>query len=137
MQGTVQFGAMSAAVGRDAQRVLDPLAALLRARPALRVRVEGHTCNAPSWGMTNQQLSLERSNAVVGALQAAGVASRLATVGCGEKLPRSTSDRASNRRVEFHIQQSETVSELRDLLRKEPARLLREPTLPSLAHQHV
>ena len=55
---------MSADLAPASRRVLDPLGRLLASHAVLRVRVEGHTCDAPMWGMTVEELSRRRATAV-------------------------------------------------------------------------
>ncbi|CAE8651460.1 unnamed protein product [Polarella glacialis] len=120
IKGTVQFGPCSDRLAGASEPLLQGVAALLLARPCLRVRVEGHTDNSPFFG-GNLELAEGRAQSVVAALGRAGVAEeRLVPVGFGEKLPRvsnATSEgKAKNRRVEFHILHRETVRGLQQLL---------------------
>jgi len=122
VRGTVCFGAGSSSVTRDSNRVLDQIVSVLLARPTMRVRVEGHTCNCPMWGMTNEELSSDRAAAVVDYLRKAGAGTTQAIdVGFGDKLPLASNNtragKDSNRRVEFHILQTDTILSLQQLLR--------------------
>eukprot|EP00929_Paragymnodinium_shiwhaense_P027205 TRINITY_DN16013_c0_g1_i1.p1 TRINITY_DN16013_c0_g1~~TRINITY_DN16013_c0_g1_i1.p1 ORF type:complete len:765 (+),score=204.31 TRINITY_DN16013_c0_g1_i1:119-2413(+) len=121
IKGTVQFSPCSDSLTGSAKPLLDKVAALLLARPCLRVRVEGHTDNAPNWGCSNQELSEGRAQSVANFLNEKGIEmDRLAPVGFGESLPRtpnsSREGRTNNRRVEFHVLQRETVKGMRELL---------------------
>eukprot|EP00930_Biecheleria_cincta_P099352 TRINITY_DN90989_c0_g1_i1.p1 TRINITY_DN90989_c0_g1~~TRINITY_DN90989_c0_g1_i1.p1 ORF type:complete len:710 (-),score=154.20 TRINITY_DN90989_c0_g1_i1:61-2190(-) len=121
IKGNVQFSPCSSNLTAASEPLLEGVAALLHARPCLRVRVEGHTDNAPNWGCSNLELAEGRAQSVVDALARANVdESRLVAVGFGDKLPKasnSTSDgRSKNRRVEFHILQKETVRSLQQQL---------------------
>jgi outer membrane protein OmpA-like peptidoglycan-associated protein len=123
IKGTVQFSPCSSDLTFASRPLLEKIVALLVARPCLRVRVEGHTCNAPNWGCSNQELSQERAHNIVRYMVDHGVESeRLAPVGFGEHLPcvpnSSHSSKAQNRRVEFHVLQRETVQGLKDLDRE-------------------
>lgn len=78
---------------------------MLRANPALRLAVEGHTDNT-STVAHNQQLSEARARAVVAALTAQGTAAdRLQAAGFGQTQPladnATETGRAQNRRVEL------------------------------------
>eukprot|EP00933_Yihiella_yeosuensis_P005896 TRINITY_DN110503_c0_g1_i1.p1 TRINITY_DN110503_c0_g1~~TRINITY_DN110503_c0_g1_i1.p1 ORF type:complete len:393 (+),score=68.48 TRINITY_DN110503_c0_g1_i1:173-1180(+) len=121
IKGTVQFGQCADNLTKESDDLLESVAALLLARPCLRVRIEGHTDNAPNWGCTNMELSDGRARSVVKALLQRGIEeNRLVPVGFGPNLPRISNDsrdgRKQNRRVEFHILQKETVRGLRDLV---------------------
>jgi len=120
VKGTVQFSPCSEQLTRASEPLLEGIAALLTARPCLRVRVEGHTDNAPYFG-SNMELAEGRARNVIGFLAGRGIdAERLTPLGFGETLPRVSNDsregRAQNRRVEFHVLQRETVRGLQGLL---------------------
>ena len=84
----------------DAQPALDLLATELKNRPALRLRVAGHTDRVGE-ASKNQQLSEQRAKVVKDYLVKAGVAARrLQTVGYGDARPLFPSPDARNRRVE-------------------------------------
>ena len=51
---------MSSSIGANSEPLLKKVVLLLKGRPHLHVRVEGHTCTAPSWGVSNQELSEQR-----------------------------------------------------------------------------
>lgn len=79
---------------------LDQLAAELKARPLLKLRVAGHTdkIGEPE---KNQVLSEQRAEAVKAYLVKAGIAAgRLSTIGYGDSRPLHPSPDARNRRVE-------------------------------------
>ena len=62
------FSQMSAALEEDTgtRRLLAGLAALLKGpQPWACLRVEGHTDDRPSWGVSNQRLSEDRAQSVV------------------------------------------------------------------------
>ncbi|HEX8506786.1 MAG TPA: OmpA family protein [Hymenobacter sp.] len=84
----------------EANAALDQLAAELKARPEVRVRVAGHTdrLGEPS---KNKLLSEQRADAVKAYLVKAGVAAeRIITVGYGDAQPLHPAPDARNRRVE-------------------------------------
>ncbi len=84
----------------EASPALDQLAATLRERPALRLRVAGHTDRLGE-SNKNQVLSEQRAAAVKAYLVRAGIAAgRLQTVGYGDTRPLYPSPDARNRRVE-------------------------------------
>jgi OOP family OmpA-OmpF porin len=87
----------------DAGPALDQLAAELKAQPALRLRVAGHTdrVGEPS---KNQLLSKQRADVVKAYLVKAGVAAkRLSPVGYGDTRPLYPSPDPRNRRVEVQL----------------------------------
>ncbi|WP_223649866.1 OmpA family protein [Hymenobacter psoromatis] len=84
----------------EASPALDQLAAALRARPALRLRIAGHTDRVGE-SDKNQVLSEQRAAAVKAYLVRVGIAAdRLETVGYGDTRPLYPSPDARNRRVE-------------------------------------
>ena len=84
----------------EASPALDELAATLRARPGLRLRVAGHTDRIGEPGK-NQLLSEQRAAAVKAYLVKAGIGpERLETVGYGDTRPLYPSPDVRNRRVE-------------------------------------
>jgi OOP family OmpA-OmpF porin len=83
-----------------AQPALAQLAAELKARPTLRLRVAGHTDRVGE-SSKNQLLSEQRAEVVKAYLVKAGVAAeRLSPIGYGDKRPLYPSPDARNRRVE-------------------------------------
>lgn len=90
----------------DSRPQLEEIAALLKARPALRLLVVGHT-DAQGSLAHNQDLSQRRARSIVAALtRDHGIAaSRLVPVGVGMAAPvasnRTEAGRAKNRRVEL------------------------------------
>ncbi len=93
---------------RPSFRVLDAVVAALRAQPEIRrVGVEGHADDVGS-DEANMSLSQRRAQAVVAWITQHGIeASRVEAHGYGATRPivpnGSSSGRAANRRVEFHI----------------------------------
>ncbi|OGQ98202.1 MAG: hypothetical protein A2505_02870 [Deltaproteobacteria bacterium RIFOXYD12_FULL_55_16] len=105
----INFDFDKAVVKPEFAPVLDVAAGILKARPGLKVVVEGHTCNMGSEAY-NQKLSERRAKAVKVYLVQKGVkAENLSTAGHGEMHPmadnRKKSGRELNRRVEFKIMQ--------------------------------
>jgi hypothetical protein len=107
-------------------KLLRDLSLVLRLRPTVRVRVEGHTDSSPSWGKTNQQLSEDRARSVAQVLTLQlEVPDEVvfAVVGWGEARPRhsngSSDGRAQNRRVEFHMEEVATARSMRELWQDE------------------
>lgn len=98
------FASGQAVLRADSRARLRVIAAFVRAAPASKVRIEGHT-DSHGDPKTNLVLSQRRADAVRQALIAQGVAaSRIQAVGLGAEQPiasnASASGRASNRRVE-------------------------------------
>lgn len=97
---TVLFQVGKARLLPPARPALDQLAADLKAQPARRVRVLGHTDRVGEPNK-NQVLSEQRATAVKDYLVRAGVAAgRIATAGYGDTRPLFPSPDARNRRVE-------------------------------------
>jgi OOP family OmpA-OmpF porin len=97
---TVLFRQGTAELLPDGLPALNQLAAELKARPTLKVRIAGHTdrIGEPE---KNQALSEQRAEAVKAYLVNLGVAAeRIRTVGYGDSRPLQPSPNARNRRVE-------------------------------------
>lgn len=100
----INFATNRSAILPDSLPVVDQLAEALKASPALRVSVEGHTDDVGT-AEANLALSEARAKAVLAALQTRGVAAdRLQARGLGEGKPLGANateeGRARNRRVE-------------------------------------
>jgi outer membrane protein OmpA-like peptidoglycan-associated protein len=86
---------------------VDDLLAILRAYPAVDVRLEGHT-DAQGDPAANQKLSLDRATAIRALLVGRGLAERrIATAGFGQEKPVASNGteegRARNRRLELVV----------------------------------
>ncbi|TNE55272.1 MAG: OmpA family protein [Bacteroidetes bacterium] len=86
---------------------LDAIAALMKANPAYKLSIYGHTDNTGSHE-TNMDLSQRRAQSVKNYLIKKGIdAKRMTTKGFGESKPKASNDteegRARNRRVEFNL----------------------------------
>ncbi|MEW6337277.1 MAG: OmpA family protein [Acidobacteriota bacterium] len=104
LEGTILFDFDKAEIRPDAVALLDSVAAQLKADPALRAVLVGHT-DAIGGEAYNRMLSERRAAAVSEALLARGAsAEQLSTLGRGESEPvvpnDSPENRARNRRVE-------------------------------------
>ena len=104
----IHFDFNQATMRPDSQPVLDKVLALLKARPDLKLEVQGHTDNVGGDDY-NQKLSEARASAVVRWLSENGVPSaRLTARGYGLSMPvadnGSDEGRARNRRVEIRNQ---------------------------------
>jgi outer membrane protein OmpA-like peptidoglycan-associated protein len=110
----LQFQSGSAALPQRELPTLDRTADLLKSRPELTARIEGHTDSLGS-AQINQALSQQRAEAVMQALVERGVAaSRLTAVGQGAEKPiadnATTQGRSENRRVEIYVVAGEQVA---------------------------
>lgn len=104
----ITFENGSAVLTPEGQAAVAEAAEILRANPAVVVRIEGHTDGSGS-AESNLALSQARARSVMDSLMVLGIAAeRLSATGFGEtrpKVPDTTEEnRAVNRRVEFIIQ---------------------------------
>ncbi|EKE84424.1 OmpA family protein [Idiomarina xiamenensis] len=107
LPGNITFNTGSAAIASSFKPVLDDVAKVLTKYEKTTLMVEGHTDNTGA-AEYNQQLSLNRANAVQSYLLGNGVDSRrVTTVGYGESMPIADNGteqgRQQNRRVELKI----------------------------------
>ena len=91
----------------ESVRTVRNLTAVLKAYPAVSVALEGHTDSTGN-ASANKQLSLDRADAVKGAMVKGGVAeSRITAAGYGQENPIAPNDteegRAKNRRLELVV----------------------------------
>lgn len=105
----VTFASGSTELAPGASGVLDQIEAILASDENIRLRIEGNT-DSTGDAPDNQELSLQRAQAVVDALVTRGVdASRLEAVGNGESNLLIDNDEENdlakqvNRRVEIHL----------------------------------
>lgn len=104
----VNFATNSATIVGDISfAILDEVADILFEYPDMAVRIEGHTDSQGS-SSYNLRLSQDRADAVRAYLIERGIGpNRLSAIGYGEERPIEDNDtssgRAANRRVEFHI----------------------------------
>ena len=103
----ITFQADSARLTAEGHDALDGVAETLKAQPALKIEIAGHTDNVGSEAY-NTLLSQQRADAVRAYLISKGIEqSRLTAVGYGELEPVAPNDtedgRRANRRVEFRI----------------------------------
>ena len=108
----ILFDYNKARIRSESSSLVNRVALLLNRHPEyLSISIEGHT-DVPGAAQYNQELSLQRAQAVRDALVNLGVdASRLTTVGHGKTRPliRSEKPEQANRRVEFIIRRKRTV----------------------------
>jgi outer membrane protein OmpA-like peptidoglycan-associated protein len=88
-------------------QTVNNLASILKTYPNAQIQLAGHTDNTGN-PQTNQQLSLDRANAVKAMLVNSGIsADRVSTVGYGQDRPIAANDseegRARNRRTELTV----------------------------------
>lgn len=103
----IQFETGKAVIKPVSYPILDEVVALMKARPALKIGVYGHTDDVGADAM-NMKLSKDRAASCMRYLTGKGIAqSRLESEGFGETKPLVPNDskeaRAKNRRVEFKI----------------------------------
>lgn len=101
------FATGSAAIDGETGKEIDNVAAILKAYPNVKVRVEGHTDNTGD-AMANEKLSQARAESVRARLIADGIdASRIEAKGYGQNNPVASNDteegRAQNRRTEIRL----------------------------------
>jgi OmpA-OmpF porin, OOP family len=101
----INFDTDSDHIRDESRPTLDKIVALLKARPDLKLSVDGHTDSSGA-AEHNQDLSTRRAKSVVAYLTAAGIgAGRLSPAGYGATRPVASNDtalgRAQNRRVEL------------------------------------
>jgi outer membrane protein OmpA-like peptidoglycan-associated protein len=103
----LNFETASTQLTQGSGQTVANLAAILKAHPTAQIQLAGHTDNTGN-PQTNQQLSLDRANAVKAMLVNDGIsANRVATVGYGQDRPVASNDseegRARNRRTELTV----------------------------------
>lgn len=111
IKDSVKFATGSAEItGKESDDVLKAVADIMKAHPEIaKVRVEGHT-DAQGDPAANKTLSQNRAASVVAWLVKNGIdQKRLTSAGFGQEKPLTTNDtdagRATNRRVEFHVEE--------------------------------
>ena len=107
LPSNITFATGSANISQSFNPVLDDVARVLKKYEKTTMLIEGHTDSTGS-AEYNQQLSLNRANAVRNNLVGNGVDSRrVTTEGYGESMPVADNDTESgrqlNRRVELRI----------------------------------
>jgi outer membrane protein OmpA-like peptidoglycan-associated protein len=107
MKSEILFDSGSAVLKPEAITQIEKVGAILAKYSDDRVRVEGHTDSTGS-AKLNEELSLRRADAVRRVLLGRGVAeAQVTALGMGETRPvadnATATGRASNRRVELHI----------------------------------
>jgi len=103
----LNFETGSAALTPDSRRVVNDLIVIMKAYPAARAQLAGHTDNTGD-AASNKTLSESRAKTVRDAMVAGGIdAARLEAVGYGQEKPIASNDtdagRAKNRRTELVI----------------------------------
>ena len=103
----VQFRTATAVITAVSFPQLNDVANVLKDRPTIRIRVEGHT-DSQGADAANMQMSADRANAVKAYLVRAGIAAdRIEAKGYGETMPIASNTtpagRAENRRIEFVV----------------------------------
>jgi len=103
----VTFETGSATITKESTQEIDNLAAIMKAYPALNVRVDGYTDNTGD-AAKNVQLSQARANSVAARLINMGIAAqRITKKGFGAANPVASNDtpegREQNRRIELSI----------------------------------
>jgi outer membrane protein OmpA-like peptidoglycan-associated protein len=103
----ITFESGSTQLTPSGMRAVQQAAAILKANPTVRVRVEGHTDDVGD-AAANLQLSTARAEHVRKTLHDLGIAhDRMSYIGYGESRPKlvnsSDANRAANRRVQFAV----------------------------------
>ena len=103
----LNFASASTQITPESQHTMEDLTAILKAYPAVNVRLEGHTDNVGA-KEANKALSESRAVAIRMRLEASGItANRMETAGWGEERPIASNDtpegRAQNRRLEMTV----------------------------------
>jgi outer membrane protein OmpA-like peptidoglycan-associated protein len=101
----IRFDFGKAALRADSAPIIQQIVKVMNAEPSATLEIDGHTDSVGSDDQ-NKTLSRQRADAVLAAIQSAGIAaSRLKSAGFGSSVPladNSTSEgRAQNRRVEL------------------------------------
>ena len=101
----INFDTDQAAIKSESMPIVNEIASMLEANPAIEVSIEGHTDNTGS-PSHNKILSRQRAEAVVNALINQGIDSkRLSSVGWGQDRPiadnKTEEGKGKNRRVEI------------------------------------
>ena len=101
----INFETGKADIKPESQAVVQQIVDMLKANPALKISIEGHTDNTGN-ASSNKTLSEARAKSVMKAVVASGVeASRLSAKGWGQEKPvadnNSEEGKAKNRRVEI------------------------------------
>lgn len=116
----ILFGFDQSNLSAEARVNLDKLVSILQKYPDTNIEVQGHTDSKGTVNY-NQQLSERRASSVASYLSGYGIspsrvviaASRLTTIGYGEKLPKytntTTGGQEQNRRVEFLVSANEKM----------------------------
>ena len=95
----VHFGFDRSELREDALKVLDEAVAALKANAALKLELEGHTCNIGT-AEYNLALGERRAKSVLDYLVSRGIgADRLRTVSYGEEKPKYDNSREETRRL--------------------------------------
>lgn len=101
----INFDTNKSVLKSDGEATVKEIAAMLKANPALKISIEGHTDNVGT-PAANQKLSEARAKSVMDAVVKAGIdKARLASKGLGQTTPiadnRTDEGKAKNRRVEL------------------------------------
>ena len=101
----INFDSGKYTIKPESYKIIDDIAAALRAKPDMKVKLEGHTDNVGN-ARANKKLSDDRAKAVMNAIVAKGIdSSRLVAEGFGLEKPiadnNTAEGRAQNRRVEL------------------------------------
>lgn len=116
----ILFGFDQSTLSTEARGNLDKLVTILQKYPDTNIEIQGHTDSKGTVNY-NQQLSERRALSVASFLSGYGIspsrvviaASRLTTIGYGEKLPKytntTTDGQEQNRRVEFLVSANEKM----------------------------
>ena len=101
----INFETGKSTIKPESEKIVDAIAEMLKANPALKISIEGHTDNVGT-APANLTLSENRAKAVLNALVPKGIdKSRLSSKGWGQAKPigdnKTDDGKAKNRRVEI------------------------------------
>ncbi len=107
LASTIRYKTGTDSLARGSKRSVSKLAALLKANPSLKIKIEAHTDNT-KYTISNMELSINRAKAILEQLKAEGIdASRVTFEGFGDTKALDTNEtetgKEKNRRIDIKI----------------------------------